>query len=76
MDETTKPTRGGKRAGSGRKAFLKDANNWKAYLDKNTHDFFVTLGAGNFSAGIRKAREIIEGSTHAEPKRSTKAKSG
>lgn len=76
MDETTKPTRGGKREGSGRKAFLKDANNWKVYLDKQTHDFFVALGDGNFSAGIRKAREIIEGSTHAEPKRSTKAKSG
>lgn len=60
MADITK-TRGGKRAGSGRKSFLTNANNWKAYLDKATHDYYVALGDGNFSLGIRRARKILEG---------------
>ena len=51
---------GGWRPGSGRKKILENAGNWKAYLDRETHDYFIFLGNGNFSAGIRKAREILE----------------
>ena len=54
---------GGWRPGAGRKKTLINAHSTKVYIDPETRKFYEDLAEGNFSAGVRQAREIIEGTS-------------
>jgi hypothetical protein len=60
MTNTTKPKRGGKRAGSGAKPQLDDAITPKVYIDRRRWEGYADLGGGNFSAGVRAAYDYLQ----------------
>jgi len=51
---------GGRREGAGRKPTIQNPVKKQAYIDQATYDFFVELGDGNYSLGVRRAAALIE----------------
>ncbi len=60
----TNKQHGGKRKGAGKPAqFDKPMNRKEVMLPDKAIEFFLALGNGNLSAGIRKAWQILEEQT-------------
>ena len=59
-DLETKGKRGGTRKGAGSKRKIKNPVVSKVYLDAESDSFFLEIGEGNRSAGIRKAVKALK----------------